>query len=75
MVRLTSPWELLPSKSKTVEADLIDHIRDVNIIKFICNNIQSQFGILRSFVFDNEPQFVCQKVKKIEFYNSMLSYL
>ena len=53
--------------------------RETNVIRFICRNILSKFGILRPFVLDNGTQFVGQKVKdllgqlKIEFYNSPLT--
>ena len=53
----------------------------MDVIRFICRNILSRFGIPRAFVSGNETQFVGQNVKNlfeqlnIEFYNSTPSYL
>lgn len=64
-----------------VVTEPLAHFREVDVKKFIRNNIISRFGIFRALVSDNGTQFVGQKVKKIldelkiEFYNSTLSYL
>ena len=66
--------------TKWVEAEPLAHIRGVDMNKFICNNILSQFVIPRALVSDNRIQFMGKSVKnmvdelKKEFYNSTPSY-
>ena len=51
--------------TKWVEAEPLTQIREVDMMKFIRNNILYQFGILLAFVMNNKTQFSCQKVKKL----------
>ena len=56
--------------SKWIEVDAFASIKDKDVTRFIWKNIVCQFGILRSIVFDNGPQFdsrvyrdFCQELK------------
>ncbi|XP_057484915.1 uncharacterized protein LOC130771317 [Actinidia eriantha] len=66
--------------TKWIEAEPVAQIREVDVIKFIRQNILSRFGIPPAFVSDNGTQFVGSKVRrlleqlKIEFYTSTPSY-
>ena len=66
--------------SKWIEADAFSSIKDRDVTRFIWKNIVCRFGIPRSIVFDNGPQFdsrvyreFCQelKIKKFILYPSV----
>ena len=68
--------------SKWIEADVFSSIKDRYVTRFIWKNIVCQFGILRSIVSDNGPQFdsrvyrdFCKelKIKNFLFYPSVSS--
>ena len=63
-----------------MEDELLALIKEMDMLRFICRNILSKFGIPKVFISNNRAQFVRKKVKdlldqlKIEFYNSTPSY-
>ena len=67
--------------TKWIKAKPLPKIRKMDVIKFICRNIVSRFGMPRAFVSNNKTLLVGQKVKnllgqlKIKFYKSTMSYL
>ena len=63
--------------SKWIEADAFPSIKDKDVTRFIWKNIIFRFGILRSIVSDNGPQFdsqiyrdFCQEVKIKNLYST-----
>ena len=63
--------------SKWIEADAFASIKDRDVTQFICKNIVCRFGIPRSIVSDNGPQFdsrvyrdFCQELKIRNLYST-----
>ena len=63
--------------SKWIEVDAFASIKDGDVTRFIWKNIVCQFGITRSIVFDNGPQFdsrvyrdFCQELKIKNLYST-----
>ena len=63
--------------SKWIEAEAFSSIKDRDVTKFIWTNIVCQFGIPRSIVSDNGPQFdnrvyqnLCQELKIKNLYST-----
>ena len=46
--------------TKWVEAEPLAQIREVNVIKFICNHIQSRFGIPRAFMSNTKNNHIAE---------------
>ena len=63
--------------SKWIEAEAFSSIKDRDVTQFIWKNIVCRFGIPKSIVFDNEPQFdsrvyrnFCQELKIKNLYST-----
>ena len=64
--------------SKWIEAEALSSIKDKDVTKFIWKNIICRFGIPKSIVFDNGPQFdrrvyqnFCQELKIKNLYSTL----